>query len=84
MKAVLTFANGSLGVQGFTSSWNISTYNAEYDTYTNLITADPPVGSTAVADFISDLKDAAIVAIEAVSGPTLTHSDICVLGGPAI
>lgn len=84
MKAVCRYETGSFGVLGYTSSWTVQTDDGQYDTNAEVIVSVPPVGSTAVESFISDIKDAAIAAVEALSGPTMSHSDIAVLGGPAL
>jgi hypothetical protein len=84
MRALTKFINGNFQGTDFVSNWDIITEGSQYDTYCSIEYPNNVVDSIELATFITTLKDAVVLAVEAVSGPTITHSDITILGGPTV
>ena len=84
MRAITKFGGGNFQGTDFLSNWDIITEGAQHDTYCTIEYPNNVVDSTELATFITTLKDAVVLAVEAVSGPTISHSDITILGGPTV
>lgn len=89
MNVLVTLTPGGVGYQAGTGEWwQTVDYICEDDQWNGYCAVQnvsmPVSNSTQLSTWISEVKSAVIASISTAGGPTVSASDITILGGPTV